>query len=398
MGIPIGEIGGLLRNLGGRAARALDRDQLAGAIRAGVSPRQVVRGEASWADTAKAVANSRSGQAGLGMLGLGIGGILAQSTNGIQNTLNQVGPAIDRTVSNSVPDNIENWAGRTAREMEKGGLLGMVEGAITAPFVAAQTYGQKGGYSTPSTGGTLPPDAGGRAYGTQATLNGKPVVWAGKDYGWQSPKTGSATIDALNSPGVQDRFIQDKRPIPHGGTPQDRARLEESSRIAQQTAQNPLFQKYQVADLTKQYNTAANPAEKQRIGLEIWAQTNPLLAAKLKSGQMGYAESRTAPGMSNAGGSPLGALPMPTTHFDATSAVSTPMTMDYQQTFGTPIPGVGMVSTTPQVFNPSAVQQPLSEGMIKASYGQQLFSSPDFAKVAKDSAFLRQAYMQQGLK
>jgi hypothetical protein len=172
----------------------------------------------------------------------------------------------------------------------------------------------------------------------------------------------------------------------------------EKARIAQQTAQNPLFQKYQVADLTKQYNTAASPAEKQRIGLEIWAQTNPLLAAKLKSGQMGYAESRTAPGMSNAGGSPLGGLPMPTNQFDATSAVSTPMTMDYQQTFGTPIPGVGMVSTTPQVFNPGAVQQPLSEGMIKASYGQQLFSAPDFAKVAKDSAFLRQAYMQQGLK
>ena len=178
----------------------------------------------------------------------------------------------------------------------------------------------------------------------------------------------------------------------------DRAYAAEKNRIAQQTAQNPLFQKYQVADLTKQYNAATSPAEKQRIGLEIWAQTNPLLAAKLKSGQMGYAESRTAPGMSNAGGSPLGGLPMPTNQFDATSAVSTPMTMDYQQTFGTPIPGVGMVSTTPQVFNPGAVQQPLSEGMIKASYGQQLFSAPDFAKVAKDSAFLRQAYQQQGLK
>ena len=178
----------------------------------------------------------------------------------------------------------------------------------------------------------------------------------------------------------------------------DRAYQAHVSSMAQQTAQNPLFQKYQVADLTKQYNTAASPAEKQRIGLEIWAQTNPLLAAKLKSGQTGYAEAQAAPGLSNAGGSPLGALPMPTTHFDATSAVSTPMTMDYQQTFGTPIPGVGMVSTTPQVFNPGAVQQPLSEGMIKASYGQQLFSSPDFAKVAKDSAFLRQAYMQQGLK
>jgi len=170
----------------------------------------------------------------------------------------------------------------------------------------------------------------------------------------------------------------------------------EKNRIAQQTAQNPLFQKYQVADLTKQYNTASSPAEKQRIGLEIWAQTNPLLAAKLKSGQTGYAEAQAAPGLSNAGGSFIGGLPMPTTHFDVTSEISTPLTM--QQTFGTTIPGVGMVSATPQVFNPGAVQQPLSEGMIKTAYSQQLFSSPDFAKAAKDSAFLRQAYMQQGLK
>ena len=389
--LSIGQIGGMFRNLGGMAKRALEKDQLAGAIRAGVSPRQVLRGEASWADTAKAAANARSIQ-GL----TAAAAVSSLNPSGIENALNQVGPAIDRTVSNIVPDNIENWAGRTAREMEKGGLMGMVEAPLSIPFVAAATYGQKGGYNTPSTGGTLPPDAGGRAYGTQATLNGKPVVWAGKDYGWQSPKTGSATMDALNTPGVQDKFLQDKRPVPHGGTPQDRARLEESSRIAQQTAQNPLFQKYQVAELTKQYNTATNPAEKQRIGLQIWTQTNPILAGRLSSGQVGYAESRTAPGMSNSGGMPIGGLPMPSTQFNAVADTSTPRTME--QTFGTPVPGFGMVSATPQVFNPGAPQAPLSDGMIQASYQQQLLSAPDFAKAAKDSAFLRRAYQQQGLK
>jgi hypothetical protein len=175
----------------------------------------------------------------------------------------------------------------------------------------------------------------------------------------------------------------------------DRNYEAEKSRIAQQTAQNPLFQKYQVADLTKQYNTASSPAEKQRIGLEIWAQSNPLLAAKLKSGQVGYAESRTAPGMSNAGGSPIGGLPMPTTQFDAAAAMAPGMTME--QTFGTALPGVGMVSSTPQVFNPGVPQGPLTDGMIEASYGQRLFASPDFVKVAKDKAFLQQAYRQQGL-
>ena len=365
MGIPIGEIGGLLRNLGGGAVKLFDRDVMSGALRAGVSPKVMLGKGGRFpgiSEAAKTLANMRSMQGATALTALSA--VNDQSfTNKIQNTLNQIGPAIDRTVSNIVPDNIENWAGRTAREMEKGGLLGMVEGAVTAPFVAVQTYGQKGGYNTPSPGGSA--------------LNGI-----------QTGKYGRTDWNPSANPSIQQGSQQAA----------DRAYQSQVSSIAQQTVQNPLFQKYQVADLTKQYNTAASPAEKQRIGLEIWAQTNPLLAAKLKSGQMGYAESRTAPGMSNAGGSPLGGLPMPTNQFDATSAVSTPMTMDYQQTFGTPIPGVGMVSTTPQVFNPGAVQQPLSEGMIKASYGQQLFSSPDFAKVAKDSAFLRQAYMQQGLK
>jgi hypothetical protein len=170
----------------------------------------------------------------------------------------------------------------------------------------------------------------------------------------------------------------------------------EKRRIAQQTAQNPLFQKYEVADLTKQYNSAKNPAEKQRLGLEIWAQTNPLLAARLSSGQVGYAESRTAPGMSNSGGAPIGGLPMPTTRFDAAAAMATPGTME--QTFGTPVPGVGMVSTTPMVYNLGTPEGPVTDGMVEASYSQQLLSSPDFAKVAKDSAFLRRAYLQQGLK
>ena len=219
----------------------------------------------------------------------------------------------------------------------------------------------------------------------------------GSNSGSQPSTTGSATMAALNAPGVQNKFIQDKSPVSHGGSPQDRAYHEEATRVAQQTAQNPLFQKYQVADLTKQYNTASSPAEKQRIGLQIWSQTNPLLAAKLSAGQMGSVESHTAPGMSNAGGSPIGGLPMPTTQFDVTSAVAQPTTMNYQQTFGTAIPGMGMVSTTPQVFNPGAAPQ-LSDGMIQASYGQQLLSSPDFMKVAKDSPFLRQAYQQQGLK
>ena len=362
MGIPIGEIGGLLRNLGGGAAKLLQKDYLSGALRAGVSPRGFLNNELGPMQTVKAWANTRQMQIGPAAGGVAAAAMTSPSfTTGIQNALNQVGPAIDRTVSNIVPDNLENWAGRTAREMEKGGLLGMVEGAVTAPFVAVQTYGQKGGYNTPSPGGSA--------------LNGI-----------QTGKYGRTDWNPSANPSIQQGSQQAA----------DRAYQSQVSSIAQQTVQNPLFQKYQVADLTKQYNTAANPAEKQRIGLEIWAQTNPLLAAKLKSGQVGYTESRSAPGMSNAGGLPIGGLPMPTTQFNAATDVSTPGTME--QTFGTPVPGYGMVSATPMVFNPGAPQGPITDGMIQASYGQQLLTSPDFAKAAKDSMFLRRAYQQQGLK
>ena len=176
----------------------------------------------------------------------------------------------------------------------------------------------------------------------------------------------------------------------------DRNYQAEKARIAQQTAQNPLFQKYQIADLTKQYNTASTPEEKQRIGLQIWAQTHGDLAAKLKSGQVGYTEARTAPGMSNSGGLPIGGLPMPTTQFDAAAAMAPGMTME--QTFGMPIPGVGMVSSTPMVYNPGTPQGPVNEGMIHSHYEQQLLSAPDFAQAAKNSPFVRRAYLQQGLK
>lgn len=59
-------------------------------------------------------------------------------------------------------------------------------------------------------------------------------------------------------------------------------------------AQDPLAKKYQVADLTKAYNAAATPEEKEKIGLQIWATTNPQLAQKLRPGQVGYQESVNA--------------------------------------------------------------------------------------------------------
>ena len=67
----------------------------------------------------------------------------------------------------------------------------------------------------------------------------------------------------------------------------------EKSRVAQLTEQDPLFKKYQVAELSKQYN-AAKGDEREKIGMQIWAQTNPQLAAKLRPGATGYSDVSTA--------------------------------------------------------------------------------------------------------
>jgi hypothetical protein len=65
-----------------------------------------------------------------------------------------------------------------------------------------------------------------------------------------------------------------------------------------------LSKKYQVADLTKAYNTAALQRKKKRLVLQIWATTNPELAQKLKPGQTGYSEAISA----FQSQSPLGAI------------------------------------------------------------------------------------------
>jgi hypothetical protein len=135
-----------------------------------------------------------------------------------------------------------------------------------------------------------------RPYGSTATLNGKPVVWAGKDYGWQSPITGSSTLSSLNSPGVQNRFIQDTGSSSSPAA--ERAYQAERSSVAQQAKQNPDLQRYQdQAELARQalqgYDPASGPLPgaaqtAQDMGMAMWAKANPTLAAKIRPGQSGF--------------------------------------------------------------------------------------------------------------
>lgn len=95
------------------------------------------------------------------------------------------------------------------------------------------------------------------------------------------------------NPSANPKPVLKEPPPSLTDTPAQRAQNQERSRVAQMTEQDPLFKKYRVAELTKAYNTAS-PEDKEKIGLEIWATTNPQLAQKLKPGQLGYTQATSA--------------------------------------------------------------------------------------------------------
>jgi hypothetical protein len=220
-----------------------------------------------------------------------------------------------------------------------------------------------------------------RPVGTEAVLNGRPVYWWGKDYGWQQKQPGGGGgFDTGTLAAVKDRAYQ-----------------EEAISTAQQTASNPLFQKYQVAELTKQYNEAKDPNKKRDIGLQIWAQTNPALAAKLKEGQLGYAQAQAAPGMSNSGGNLIGGLPMPSMNFNFSTDVQTPGTME--QNFGAVIPGVGMTSKTPMYDREMTARLfATPEDLSNFAFGKALIPDPGLTKMTEDQRRTLAAQYNMGLK
>ncbi len=66
----------------------------------------------------------------------------------------------------------------------------------------------------------------------------------------------------------------------------ERAYQQEASRVAQLTAQDPELQRYEKARAAAKSQEEMNAA--RDIGMQIWAQRNPKLAAKVKPGQSGY--------------------------------------------------------------------------------------------------------------
>jgi len=66
----------------------------------------------------------------------------------------------------------------------------------------------------------------------------------------------------------------------------ERAYQQEASSVAQQAAQNPELQRYEKARAAAKTQEEMNAA--RDIGMQIWAQKNPALAAKVKPGSSGY--------------------------------------------------------------------------------------------------------------
>jgi len=163
-------------------------------------------------------------------------------------------------------------------------------------FGALKDFISPPGYTSRGPRGSLPAGGGqsssGRPVGTQSVLGGKPVYWGGDNYGWQqlNQSGSSATLNSLNSPSAQGRFIQDQGYSPAA----ERAYQQEVSRVAQLTAQDPDLQRYEVARAAAKSQEEMNAVRDE--GMRIWAQKHGGLAAKVKPGATGYEAIQAATG------------------------------------------------------------------------------------------------------
>jgi hypothetical protein len=152
----------------------------------------------------------------------------------------------------------------------------------------------------PNTG--INPTYGGRGISSlPANYRGDELQLAAKARAQQIIRGGSGAGGSIGG-GNMGGYVPRSATTNQG--PADRNYEAEKSRATQLATQDQLSKKYQVADLTKAYNTATTPEEKERLGLQIWATTNPELAQKLKPGQTGYSEAVSA----FQSQSPLGAI------------------------------------------------------------------------------------------
>jgi hypothetical protein len=223
--------------------------------------------------------------------------------------------------------------------------------------------------------------------------------------GGKAPQSKRAMAEDAAKTGMWGKYGAEKEPfkVPSMGesglsntalssasAPNERAYLEEKRRATQLAEQDQLSKKYKVADLTKAYNTAATPEEKEKIGLQIWATTNPRLAERLKPGQLGYTEAQTAIQAQ----SPLGAFTQATgdmqyaekMNFGLASPTGAPAFNLKTPLSGVPVPPVDQVGIS-EAFTKGAV--PVTDAFKAGAF------KPDLSQT--QLALLKQAF-ERGLK
>jgi hypothetical protein len=169
----------------------------------------------------------------------------------------------------------------------------------------------------------------------------------------------------------------------------------EKSRIAQLTEQDPLFKKYQVAELSKQYN-AAKGDEREKIGMQIWAQTNPQLAAKLRPGATGYSDVATAFQKLSPVGNIAGGMAPSNFTMPAVDASTLPT---IEQAFGANAPQVNIpgmdTSAVTTAVAPGAFNQSLSTDITNYLTDPLKAYAPTEKIDQTQLALLKQAYNQR---
>jgi hypothetical protein len=190
----------------------------------------------------------------------GLGGVLnrfiaAPATGAVLFTQGRTGSALDKALR-AIPSTKNTDAGRAAwNELQ---------------YIGGQLMQGRNPYAKPAVG-NIPPSANGESY-RRAELRLADAARSGGGGGG----------------GNAGYSVTGFRPI--GGTPAERAQAAETSRVAQLTAQDPEFQRYEAARLkaVAPGATAEQVQSAEDIGMQMWAKANPTLAAKVKPGQSGY--------------------------------------------------------------------------------------------------------------
>lgn len=267
----------------------------------------------------------RQAQGGLGQLQSGLG------------RLQGIGPTALNPFATRNPTTLLGNVGKALNPLNPVNVLGYAAEPLISSFVPEQMRGTvRAGLYTPGglpakvVGGTLydmfmNQSNAGVGLGTGTLKDNDPKTYArlqkmsgsvnsggprnfGPNYKEQEARAFAAaqpSSQSFSAPVQQQQSYYAPPPPVVTSTPPSVANLApaernyelEKMRAAQLAEQDQLSKKYKIAELTRAYNTATDNETKNRIGMEIWATTNPELAQQLSPEQPGYAAP--APAVSN---------------------------------------------------------------------------------------------------